>query len=239
MREPLAIPGIAASLILVAAAWGQEVQPVATAGAASISADVAQIRFTFDHPQLVPSHYVIVVNEDGKGHYESSLNPQAGTTERTTTVVSQPMSRDITISGPTRELLFATARQRKLFSYPCENNTGKVAFRGNKELVYQGRDGQGSCKFNWSKDDQIDKLSDLFQSLSFTLEEGDRLKIEQRHDRLALDAELEQLVTAAKDNRAIELHNIAPQLEQIAQDESVMARARQRARQLLQQAATQ
>jgi hypothetical protein len=238
MRKPVAITGFTASLIVVAVAWGQEVQPVAVTGTASVSADVAQIRFTFDHPQLVPSHYVIVVNEDGKGHYESSLNPQAGTNERTT-VVSQPMSRDITISGPTRELLFATARQRKLFSYPCENNTGKVAFRGNKELVYQGRDGQGSCKFNWSKDDQIDKLGDLFQSLSFTLEEGDRLKVEQRHDRLALDAELEQLLTAAKDNRAIELHNIAPQLEQIAQDDSVMARARQRARQLLQQAAAQ
>ncbi len=195
----------------------------------------AQIRFTFDHPQMVPSHYTIIVSEDGRGHYQSQPGGE-GQKDGQNALVSQPLDRDITISPQTRDLLFSTARSKKFFAMTCDSQPGKVAFRGNKELSYQGREGEGACKFNWSKDSQIDKVSSILQSISFTLEEGDRLAVEYRHDRLALDSELAMLIDAAKSDRAAEMHNIAPQLEAIAADEQIMVRARQRARQLLQDA---
>ncbi|HTY85645.1 MAG TPA: hypothetical protein VMB19_15600, partial [Silvibacterium sp.] len=60
-----------------------------------------------------------------------------------------------------------------------------------------------------------------------------RLAIEHLHSRLALDSELENLQAAVKDHRALEIENIAPVLQSIADDEAVMNRARNRARSLL------
>jgi hypothetical protein len=233
MPRWLMIAGLASALAVCAPARGQDSQTAASSS--SPVAQGAQITFTYDHPQMAPSHYVIVINEDGHGHYQSALNPDAPPDSQNR-LVTQPLDRDITVSSRTLDVLFSTARHHKLFDYPCENGAGKIAFRGNKELAYRGSEGSGSCKFNWSKDEQIEKIGELLQSMAFTLEEGGRLAIEYRHDRLSLDAELDMLVKAAKDDRAIELQNIAPQLQEITHDEQVLVRARQRAGQLLQSA---
>ena len=228
------LSAVAAGCAVCTVAWSDDAKIVGS-DTPSTGAAIAQIRFTFDHPQMVPSHYTITVQEDGKGHYQSQPGSE-GQKDLQNALVSQPLDRDITISEPTRDLLFSTARKKKFFAMTCDSQAGKVAFRGNKELAYQGKEGEGACKFNWSKDSQIDKVTSLLQSISFTLEEGDRLAVEYRHDRLALDSELAMLIEAAKSDRAAEMHNIAPQLEAIAADEQIMDRARQRARQLLQDA---
>jgi hypothetical protein len=56
------------------------------------------------------------------------------------------------------------------------------------------------------------------------------------HDRLGLDREMENLVTAAKDGSALEVGAIRETLTRIATDEQVMDRARKKARLLLAQA---
>ena len=100
-------------------------------------------------------------------------------------------------------------------------------------LQYSGPDGNGSCTFNWSRDQQIMKVADDLIAVAFTLEEGRRLTVEHEHNRLGLDAELAELQEAVKGGRAQQIQNIASQLEAIASDEKVMERARLRARQLL------
>jgi hypothetical protein len=77
------------------------------------------------------------------------------------------------------------------------------------------------------------KLAEDLIAVAFTLEEGRRLAVEHQHDRLSLDAELEELQDAVKSGRAQQIQNIAPQLNAIAADEKVLERARSRARQLL------
>jgi hypothetical protein len=77
------------------------------------------------------------------------------------------------------------------------------------------------------------KLSDDLIAVAYALEVGRRLAVEHEHDRLSLDAELEELDDAVKGGRAQQIQNIAPQLETIASDEQVLSRARARARQLL------
>ena len=140
------------------------------------------------------------------------------------------------LSKPVTEQIFAIAREQKFFAAPCEDKKDKVAFQGTKQLSYQGPEGSGSCTYNWSRFPAIEKVTTLFESIAFTLEEGRRLEIEHKHDRLALDAELQLLVQAAKDGRALEMQTIQPTLQEIIDDEAVLERARARARKLLEAA---
>ncbi len=57
--------------------------------------------------------------------------------------------------------------------------------------------------------------------------------MEHKHDRLALDEELGLLLDAVKDGRALEVQSIQPVLQEIVEDETVMDRARTRAKKLL------
>ena len=104
----------------------------------------------------------------------------------------------------------------------CEDGKDKIAFQGTKQLSYQGPDGNGSCTYNWSKSAAIEKLTTIFESIAFTLEEGRRLAVEHKHDRLALDAELGELLVAVKDGRALEVQSIQPVLQEIAEDDAVL-----------------
>ena len=57
--------------------------------------------------------------------------------------------------------------------------------------------------------------------------------MEHKHDRLALDEELGLLLDAVKDGRALEVQSIQRVLQEIVEDETVMDRARVRAKKLL------
>ncbi|WP_158748891.1 hypothetical protein [Acidobacterium sp. S8] len=191
----------------------------------------ARIRFVFDNPNLQPASYVIDIGEDGTGHFKSQ--PGNAPPPDAEGVMPQPFSSDIKIEEPLRSLLFKTARSHNYFNVACESTKVKVAFTGKKALQYAGSDGDGACTFNWSRDQQIMKISDDLIAVAFTLEEGRRLTVEHEHSRLSLDAELESLQDAVKAGRAQQVQNIAPQLQAIIADEQVMERARSRARQLL------
>ncbi len=193
----------------------------------------AQVAFRYENAQLQPAKYSFVIHEDGSGSYHS----EPGATPPADTPAYHPLAqaqdRAVRLSHPVVEQIFATAREQKFFAIPCEEKKAKVAFQGTKELSYQGPDGQGSCTYNWSKISSIEKLTTMFESIAFTLEEGRRLEVEQKHDRLAMDAELGALLDAVKDGRALEIQNIQPTLQGIIDDEAAMDRARSRARKLL------
>lgn len=192
-----------------------------------------QVTFHYENPQLQPALYTLVVAEDGSGTFHSE--PGATTPPDTSVYHPLPMrlDRPIQLTKTTTDTIFATARKQKFFSAPCEDPKNKVAFQGNKQLSYQGPDGRGSCVYNWSKFAPIEKLTTLFESIAFTLEEGRRLEVEHKHDRLAIDAELIVLSDAAKEGRATELQLIQPTLHEIIKDQEILERARFRASKLL------
>ena len=119
---------------------------------------------------------------------------------------------------------------------PSPATTGRknIAYQGTKTLAYEGPEGQGSCTYNWSKLSQIDKLTDQFEAIAATLDEGSKLQRQYEHGRLSLDTELELLDQMVRDGRAIEVENIAPLLRTIAGDDAVLQRVQRRARALLQ-----
>ena len=199
--------------------------------AAAQQANTAHIRFAFENSKLQPASYVLDINEDGTGHFHSE--PGSVDSSDPEGITPQAANADIKIDEPLLSELFKTARSHNFFAVACDSPKSKVAFTGKKTLQYTGPDGNGSCTFNWSRDQQIMNIADDLIAVAFTLEEGRRLAVEHEHNRLGLDSELAELQDAVKGGRAQQIQNIAPQLEAIASDEKVMERARLRARQLL------
>ncbi len=194
------------------------------------SATQAQIRFTYENPKLQPPKYVVTVAEDGSGYFKS----EAGAPADGQTMPSEPQDRPIHISKALREAMFTAARKNKLFAITCDDGGKNIAFQGNKTLQYEGPEGKGSCMYNWSKNAQIDKLTDQFEAIAATLDEGGKLQREYEHGRLSLDTEIQVLDQMVHDGRAIELENIAPILQTLAGDEAVLQRVQRRAQALLQ-----
>jgi hypothetical protein len=210
--------------------------PAAAAGAVGYDGvpdpeNTAQIRFTYENPKLQPQKYVVTVREDGTGHFQSEGG--GPTPKDAESMTAEPEDRPIHISRQLREEMFAGARKNKLFAFACEDGAKNIAFQGTKTLEYKGPEGTGSCVYNWSKSSQINKLTEQFESIAVTMDEGSKLKRQYEHGRLSLDAELEFLDQMVREGRALEVENIAPVLQLIAGDEAVLQRVQRRARALL------
>jgi len=193
---------------------------------------VFQIDFT--HAEQFPSHWRLKVNPDGSGQFDSD----GGTIppDQAAQIVAGELHRPVQLSSQFAGQIFSTARQRKLFRMGCESHL-KVAFQGTKRFSYSGPEGSGACEFNYSKDKEIQALSDSLIAVETTLLYGARLDKMLVHDRLGLDREMEGLVSAVQDGNAIELGTIRDTLMRIAEDEQVLDRDRRKARKLLAQAA--
>jgi hypothetical protein len=195
-------------------------------------APVAQIRFTYENPKLQPQKYVVIVQEDGTGHFRSEVGPAPNDGQ---SLQAEAQDRPIHVSKALREAMFATARKNKLFAISCDDGGKNIAFQGTKTLAYEGPEGQGSCVYNWSKNSQIEKLTDQFEAMAATLDEGNKLQREYEHGRLSLDGEIEVLEQMVREGRATEVENIAPILQTLAGDEAVLQRVQRRAQALLQE----
>jgi hypothetical protein len=189
----------------------------------------AHITYTFQHPQLQPSRYTITLEENGTAHFVS----QPGAAQQDDDVYPSSVNRSIRIDETLRDNLFRYARAHNFFATDCARRQSRLAFTGNRTLAYVGPDGHGSCAFIWAGDPVLQRLVDQLGAVALTLEIGRRLDVEVHHDPLGLDAELESLQDAVKDQRASDLPNIAEQLQTIADDQQVMIRARKRALSLL------
>jgi hypothetical protein len=205
----------------------------AVAAKEAFPATSARVEFHYENPQLQPAKYSFVIFESGAGEFHS----EPGATPPQDTASYHPLAnrldRSVQLSKAATAQIFSTARAEKFFAIGCEDIRNKVAFQGTKQLSYQGPDGSGSCVYNWSKFAPIQKLTTLFESIAFTLEEGRRLEVEHKHDRLALDAELGALLDSVKEGEASEIDNIRPVLQEIIDDEATLERAKLRAQKLL------
>ncbi len=167
----------------------------------------AQIRFTYENPKLQPHE----ICSDGRGRRQRALPVGgSGARGRPKHVVGASGSAN---SHHPKRCGTPCSRPRgrsKLFAIPCDDGGKNVAFQGTKTLEYEGPEGKGSCVYNWSKNAQIEKLTDEFEAMAATLDEGSKLQRQYEHGRLSLDSEMEILEQMVHDGRAIEVENIAP-----------------------------
>ena len=76
-------------------------------------------------------------------------------------------------------------------------------------------------------------MTALFQDVAATLEYGRRLAYDLRYQKLALDSELKQMESQAKNGELREIQSVAPVLQEIVDDPGVINVVRSRAKQML------
>jgi len=224
--------GLGALLVAGGIAVAQEsatpVKPVSTVAP-------RQVSFTFDRKGVAVAHYRLVVFEDGTGLYEGNEVPSATAYGRAADQTPLPFKHVITISPATSAKVMSMAEKLNRFDMDCASKLKNIADTGTKTLRYEGRDGEGSCTYNYSENKDVQSLTDTFQGIAETLDTGRKLDQLHRFDRLGLDSAMKYLVEEVSSGRALEIGTITKSLESIAQDTDVMARVRNRATALLTQ----
>jgi hypothetical protein len=186
-------------------------------------APVVRFRFAAVVPTL-PS-YTFEVKADGSGTYVGSAAGADGRVQE----VKQPL----VVSEKTAVGLFDAAKSVQAGGFECASKAKGIANTGVKVLEYGG----GSCTYNFSENKTLVGLTDSFQAMAVTLDEGRKLAFKHKYDRLGLNDEMTALVAEVKDGRAIEVGLIAAVLESIVKDGDVLERVRGKAVDLLKSAA--
>jgi len=180
----------------------------------------ATVSFTLDFPGSDPEHYSIAVESSGHARYESSSN-------------GQTYSSSFEISASGRDKIFQSARQAQYFAGKLDSGNHKLAFTGTKTLSYHDGQRNFTASYDYSTLPPVRELTSQFQAMAGTLEYGRRLDYEHHYQKLALDEELKRLQAQAKNNELVEIQSLAPALQSIADDASVINVVRMRARDLL------
>jgi hypothetical protein len=192
--------------------------------------DSAAVTFTLDFPGSQPEHYSLRVQSDGAAHYESSGKLSTDSDE------TDSFDLDFTASPETRQKIFELAAKANYFQKDVDSHRKNIAFTGKKTLSYKDGKRSGESTFNYSSQPAVQTLTNFFQNLSSTLEFGHRLHYDHRYQKLALEEELKRMEEMARNNPPVELSAIAPILQQIVGDSSVMNVSRARAQRLLERA---
>lgn len=179
----------------------------------------AILTLDMDFPAASPSHYTLQVAADGSGKYS------AGETGR-------DYRQDFQLSAQAVAPWFARARGLHFFTGNFQSGR-KVAFTGTKKISYRGPDGSGAATFVDTEDPQMARLTADLQQLVLTLQTGEMLESHLRHQRMMLDADLDDYQHALNGHMASHPEAIAPALQQIVDSPDAMGRAVRKARAIL------
>jgi hypothetical protein len=233
IRDPL-IRGVSlwrvvGMVVLVIAAMSALLQAQQTDG--SRAASTAVVTFTLDFPQSNPAHYSMAIDAAGHARYECTGKVAENSEE-------QAYETEFEVSAGNRERVFGLAKQAQYFAGKIDSGNRKVAFTGTKILSYQ--DGQRSitAKYNYSSLPAVQQLTALFQTMASTLDYGRRRVYYHRYQKLALDEELKRMEEQAKDEQLSEIQGVAPVLQAIVEDSSVINVVRARAKELIEMGST-
>jgi hypothetical protein len=187
------------------------------------------VSFDFLLEGSTPPHYSIAVEPDGKTTYRADEVPAgAGAAPM------QPYVQQFLVSDPTRSRIFDLSAALQCFQGEFEYRGGRLANMGAKTLKCTWADRESHTTYNYSTNLRLQELTTLFQNMSNTMEHGHRLDYLHRYDKLGLEAELKSMEEQEKNKQLAELQAVAPQLERIVNDSSILNVTRYRAEHLLQ-----
>jgi hypothetical protein len=183
--------------------------------------------FTLDFPNSIPDHYMLVVASDGHATYDSTgkLTPEGE--------VPDPFHLEFEVSPPTAAKVFDLAARAKYFTGKVDSGKKNLASTGQKSLSYKDGTRSTRAEYNYSPMVPVQELTTLFQGLSTTLEFGRRLDFYHHYQKLALDDELKRMEEMTREGNLTEVQAVAPILQAIAADPTVVNVARARAQRLL------
>jgi hypothetical protein len=212
------VPSLGATaLFVVLSAFLQAQSPASPAPVTK-----AEVRFDFARIGVPVPKYTLAVKEDGTGTY---------TAEDHSSSTPQQVNREFTLTRATTDKIFNLAN----YVHPkaCGTHLKNIADSGSKTLTYVTSTATSSCDYNYSDSKEIESLTDLFQGVAETLDQGRRLDFLHRFDRLGLDDAVAFLTTEISAGRALEVGAIEPTLRSIASDAEVMQRVRTKASALI------
>jgi hypothetical protein len=215
-------PGMAASMAVLAVVS----TPSMSQQTAVSPASIAVVTFAFDFPQSNPEHYSIVVDATGHARYEC-IGKVAEDAE------AQAYQAEFVVSAGNRERIFEWTKQAQYFAGKIDSGNRKLAFTGTKILSYQDGRRSFTARYSYSSKAAVQQLTSLFQNMAATLEYGRQLAYFHRYQKLALDEELKRMELQAKSGELSEIQGIAPVLQEIADDTSVINVVRARAKELI------
>jgi len=197
------------------------------AGFAQSAKPAATITFTLDFPQSAPNHYQLVLSSDGQATYDSTgkLTPDSDP--------GDPFHYSFTISPETLNRIFALAAKAKYFEGRVDSGKSNLASTGTKVLAYKDDQRSHQATYNYSPIPAVQQLTALLQNISTTLEFGRRLDYYHHYQKLALEEELKAMEQMTNGKSLDEVQAVAPILQRIASDTSVINLTRARARRLL------
>jgi hypothetical protein len=138
-----------------------------------------------------------------------------------------------TLSPRNQEKLFRYAREANYFNGDFRYKKHAVASTGKKTLAYADPNRNFETTYDYSENKAIAEITSIFLGISNTIEHGRKLVYLHRFDKLGLEEELKAMESAAASHNLAELQIIAPTLDKIAGDRTVLNIARQRAQKLL------
>ena len=187
------------------------------------------ITFDLFWEAATPQSYTITVESSGSAKYVSRnpTRPEEGSTEP-----DPDYQLAFTMSPANRDRLFVRAKESNYFHGDFDFKH-KVANTGRKTLTYADPARRFQTTYNYSENKDIAEITQLFQGISNTIEHGRRLQFLRRFDKLSLETELKGMEEMAQHGYLAEIQIIAPTLQNIANDASVLHIARQRAQRLL------
>jgi hypothetical protein len=185
------------------------------------------VSFDFLLEGSTPPHYSITVEPDGKATYRADEVPAGA-------APMQPYVQQFLVSDPTRSRIFDLSTALQCFQGQFEYRGGRIANMGAKTLKCTYADRESHTTYNYSTNPRLQELTTIFQNISNTVEYGRRLDYLHRYDKLGLEAELKSMEEQEKNKRLGELQAVAPQLERIVNDGSILNVTRYRAEHLLQ-----
>lgn len=197
------------------------------AGLSAYAKPPATVSFQLDFPGSDPDHYKISVDATGQTTYESNgkLSEQSG--------AGEPFHMAFTLDHVTSTRIFELAKKAHYFKGKVDSGKQGLASTGAKILSYDDGASSTTAEYNFSPLVPVQQLTDLFQSLSATLEYGRRLEYYHHYQKLALDEQLKQMEASLPATNPIGLEAIAPILKKIVNDPTVLNVDRARALRLL------
>ncbi|MGA9386921.1 MAG: hypothetical protein WBN74_19305 [Candidatus Sulfotelmatobacter sp.] len=224
LRIRCASTGCAIGVVLMTAVLS--VPSTAQQSAHGNAASTATATFTLDFPQSNPEHYSIAIDTSGHARYDCTGRVAEDSED-------EAYQSEFQMSAGNRERIFALAKEARYFAGGIDSGKNKLAFTGTKILTYQDAQRSNSARYNYSNLAPVQQLTTLFQNMAATLEYGRRLAYYHRYQKLALDDELKRMETQARNNELSEIQSVAPVLQDILEDSSVINVVRARAKELI------
>lgn len=191
------------------------------------SAPGPTVTFSLDFPQSIPDHYQISIASDGRATYDSTgkLTPDSEP--------GDPFHLDFKVAPETTRRVFDLAAKAKYFEGQVDSGKRNLASTGAKVLTYKDDTRNTHAAYNYSPVPAVQEITAMFQNMSSTLEFGRRLDYYHHHQKLALEEELKTMERMASEKNLEEIQAIAPILQKIVADQSVLNITRARAQRLL------